>query len=154
MEIYHLSPRSSAVYITTEELAERALTPETVDGAAALALTGTAGGASATVEAFPGRDGLLLFLRRDAEPLYFVFRELNSLIAAAAAAPRTAGSALYLLDGRFLLEVRTEDGAADGLAAFGTRLAAPPGFAPYLREHGRPLLPGDALAALRAYFDS
>ncbi len=158
MDIQAIGSRAFAVYIGEPELHKRHIEPRNVTVSTARELvrnvldcpdTGTV-----SLELFPGRHELLIFVRRsDGEPEFYEFTDLEAALSALAVLPRDAASSLYYLRGVYILAVWPCDGARiQSLCEFGRAVKRPPAYLLHLREHGAAIADGDAAETLGHYF--
>lgn len=156
MDIQMISERSISIYITSEDLEKRRLTADSFSiGDAEDIISGVLGSSvgRAKLELFPGKGGLLIFVRRTvSDPELYTFSSVEPIIAAAHSLP-CEPSALYFYGGEYILAVWHLDNTPLGFEEFGEKLPAPPEFTEHLCEHGRLLIPSDAISELRRIFD-
>ena len=99
--------------------------------------------------------GVLVFARvRPPELVWYSFPSLEEVLAAARRlAPAPSQAALYTWQGRYWLSLPgEEERAACLLSEFGALEEPGPHWQALLLEHGRPILPQDALGRLLTYF--
>lgn len=163
MTIQPIGPVSVALFLTPDDLRPHGLTPRELTRDLALALTrraflqaGLPADGPMEIEAYPDPCGVLVFARlREPEPLWFLFDELESLLAAARGLAGTLcpETALYLYRDQYWLSVPPgEEEAACRLREFGRPVSADPLLAARLEEHGALLMPGAALECLLRWF--
>lgn len=158
MDIQVIGSRTYSVYIAGPELERRHLDPQGITARQAREivrdLIGCDGTDTVSLELYPGRHEVLIFVRRSAgEPEFYVFYDLESLLEAIAACGREAASSLFFYNGTYILALWSDDGLRRGaLCEFGEPLDLPGGFLPHLREHGRVIRDGDAAEALTEAF--
>ncbi len=158
MDVQTISERSYSIYITEGELNRRSISPQAVTAGDVMELikdlTGALPAGSTKLELYPGRHELLIFVRRNPGALRcFRFRALEDLISAALTSGGEEPSALYLYDDTYILAVwDTEDTGLAALCEFGESLDWRDAHLAHLREHGKLLLPAQALRELRAAF--
>ena len=162
MQVHAIGNGAYAAYVSGAELKARNITLSTaqeMDREKLLELfrpqlRGRAG-SRAALEIFPGREGVLLFLRFEAEkPVFFSFCSLEPLLDAVRACRADMPARLDRFDGVYILTLypQADSGAAEVFGEFGARLPYPDGFAAHMREHGRMLIESDALRVLRGAF--
>ena len=162
MTIQPIGSASVALYITPADLKERGLTPAELTLEQALELTRAAfrqAGmdleGSIEIEAYPETCGVLVFAHvRAPERRWYSFGSLEDLAGAARAldCPRP-DAALLWCRGRWWLSLPAgAEQAAARLSEFGRSEAGRPHLEASLAEHGRMVLPSDALTGLLAYF--
>lgn len=158
MDIQAIGSRAFAVYIGEPELHRRHIEPRNVTVRTAKELvrnvldcpdTGTV-----SLELFPGRHELLIFVRRSAgEPEFYEFTDLEAALSALAVLPRGCDASLYYLRGVYILAVWPGDGARiQALCEFGRPVKRPPAYLLHLREHAAVIADGDAAETLGRYF--
>ncbi len=162
MDIQALGPSALFLSLDASELAARRLTPEAVTAPVAADLTrdalrrlGRTAPDGMLLDLFPGRESLLIFARfENRYRRYFVFPELEDLIAAARSSPPGIPSRLFYIEGAYVLAVaaRERDALFPALEEYGKSLDVGAGYLCHLREHGRELASGNALDALRQAF--
>ena len=109
-----------------------------------------------SIESYPGRDELLLFVRRCAgRPEFYRFDDLDTLLAAANAMPGDTVSSLYRADGAYVLALYPWDaeGGACACREFADALDVLPEYAAYLAEHAKLIISDNAIMRLRQIFD-
>lgn len=159
MDIQAIGGGGFTVYIGEPELHRRHMEPQSVTARDARELvrgvldcceTGTV-----SLELYPGRHELLIFVRRSAgEPEFYSFPDLESLLEALAALETDLASSLFFYNGAYILAVWPREGArVPALGEFGTPLSVPGAFLLHLREHGKTLCEGDAAGALLRVFE-
>jgi len=108
------------------------------------------------IEAFQNGESVLIFARvLETEPQFFSFPDLEALLRAVLILPAAeSDSSLTYLDGEYVLTL-SRGGAAAGavLTEFGEPRDLPARYLAHLREHGKVLLPHDAVARLQETFD-
>ncbi len=158
MDIQAIGGGGFTVYIGEPELHRRHIEPQSVTARDARELvrgvldcceTG-----AVSLELYPGRHELLIFVRRSAgEPEFYSFPDLESLLEALAALGTDLASSLYYYDGAYILAVWPQEGArVPALCEFGAPLALSGAFLLHLREHGKVLGEGDAAETLLRAF--
>ncbi len=158
MDIQAIGSRAFTVYIGEPELHRRNIEPQsmTVSDARELVrgVLDDSDTGSVSLELYPGRHELLIFVRRNAgEPEFYSFPDLEALLEALAALSPDAASSLFFYNGAYILAVWPVEGArVPALCEFGAPLPRPGAFLLHLREHGKIIREGDAAEAfLRAF---
>lgn len=162
MTIQPIGAASVALYITPADLKEHGLTPAQLTLEQALALTQTAFGEAGIaldgaieIEAYPDACGVLVFARiRAPERVWLSFEDCEDLILAARALPEPCPeAALTWCDGKWWLSLPAKEKHLAGfLSEFGHTERDCPHLDARLAEHGKPVLPHDALSALLRHF--
>lgn len=162
MTIQPIGSTSVALYLTPADLKEHGLTPAGLTLERALALTqaafhqaGIALDGSIEIEAYPEACGVLVFARvRTPGRAWFSFDSLETVAAAARVLPAPLPNAALLWWGdRWWLSLDEGERASIArLSEFGRCETARPHLEASLAEHGSPVWPRDALAALLTYF--
>ena len=158
MDIQAIGNRAFSVYIGESELVSRHLKPGSVTVSAARELVrdciGGCGGAM-SLELYPGRHELLIFVRRCSdEPEFYSFADLEELLPALRQLPAGAVSSVYFYNGAYILAVWPPEGSGiPALAEFGRPLSRSAAFLCHLREHGETVCEGDAAETLTRVFD-
>lgn len=158
MDIQAIGSRAFTVYIGEPELQRRHIEPGSVTASAARELvrgvldcpdTGTV-----SLELYPGRHELLIFVRRSAgEPDFYTFPDFESLLRALEELPRGTPSSVFFRDGAYILAVWPAEGArSTALGEFGDPLPRPGAYLLHLREHAKTIRDGDAAEALTRAF--
>ena len=158
MDIQAIGSRAFAVYIGEPELHKRHIEPRDITVSAARELiehvldcpdTGTV-----SLELFPGRHELLIFVRRSAgEPEFYEFTDFEAVLSALSALPVGSASSLFYLRGVYILAVWPGDGARiQALCEFGLPVKRASAYLLHLREHAVTLADGDAAQTLGRYF--
>ncbi len=154
MDIQAIGSRAFTVYIGEPELRSRNIEPQSVTERDARELvrgvldcpdTGLV-----SLELYPGRHELLIFVRRSAgDPEFYEFTDLEALLLALSALPRDAASSLYYDNGVYILAVWPDgDLPAHALCEFATPVPRRGTYLLHLREHARPIAEGNAVQAL------
>jgi len=120
MIIQNIGARALSMYIGSDELNELGLTPDGVGRQEATqllkeALDENAMGQwdAAELELYPGKDSLLLFVRRkSATPYYFIFDSIDAVISACLLCPARMPSSLAHMGKEYLLTVYPFEGDA------------------------------------------
>lgn len=156
MDIQAIGARAFSVYIPESELTEHHLRPDSITAGEARELVEGLIDRADTVslELFPGRHEVLIFVRRSfGDPEIYAFSDLEELLRAILALDGDLASSLFCYDGLWLLAVWPGyEGQRALLSEFAAPLDAPSGYIWHLREHGRLIADGDASAVLRAAF--
>lgn len=158
MDIQAIGVRAYSVYIPESELRLRHIDPEniTVGQARQLvdALLGDTSTDAVSLELYPGRHEVLIFVRRSpGEPEFYCFQDFEQVLEAVAALSDSVAASLYRLDGAWILVVWPEEGRTLArLADFGSPLDVPAWYLTHLREHALPVCDADAVAVLRRAF--
>lgn len=162
MTIQPIGSASVALYITPADLKEHGLTPAGLTLEQALELTRTAFRQAGMdlegaieIEAYPESCGVLVFAHvRAPERRWFSFDSLEDLAAAAraVATPRPDAALLWWGERWWLSLPVEEEQAAARPSEFGRGETDRPHLEASLAEHGRTVLPSDALTGLLAYF--
>ena len=162
MQVHAIGNGAYAAYISGAELKIRNIAPdhlEKMEKKELLELFSPqlkeAEGRQATLEIFPGREGVLLFLRFAAEkPVFFAFSSLDPLLDAVSECRENMPARLDHFGGAYILTLfpGADSAAADAFGEFGARLPYPEGFFSHMCEHGRMLIVTDALLVLRRAF--
>ena len=162
MQVHAIGNGAYAAYISGAELKIRNIALDDVEKMEKGKLLelfspqlGDEDGRHAVLEIFPGREGVLLFLRFGAEkPVFFSFGSLDTLLDAVGECREDMPARLDCFDGVYILTLYPRAGstAADAFGEFGVRLPYPDGFSAHMREHGRTLIESDALRVLRGVF--
>lgn len=158
MDIQAIGSRAFAVYIGEPELQKRHIEPRNITVSTARELvrnvldcpdTGTV-----SLELFPGRHELLIFVRRSSgEPEFYEFSDFETVLSALAALPRGSASSLFYLHGVYILAVWPGEGARiQALCEFGRAVKREPAYLLHLREHAVTIADGDASETLGRYF--
>ena len=162
MDIQTIGSSSLTIYISPAEMRSRNIAPGslTADDTknilhSALDMIGQNEYTKVSLELFPGKEDLLLFVRMClGAPLFFSFDDLELLIAAACECSDEAPSSLSFMDSRYILTVTPweHDNAAPILYEFGELIDAPQQYEEYIKEHGQMLIKSDALTVLKKHF--
>lgn len=162
MEIQTISNMSFAIYLNDRDLRQRRIKPEQMSSEETTAILrsafeqiGKTSWNKAYVDFYPGRNEMLLFVRLNfQDPLYFQFADFDDLLLAAEECVGNPFSSLTYIDGSYVLTVYPLEGETDPVcfSEFGTRLCYPAKYALYLAEHGREILAGNAVSALKEKF--
>ncbi len=158
MDIQAIGSRAFTVYIGEPELQKRHIEPRSITVSAAKELvrgvldcpdTGTV-----SLELYPGRHELLIFVRRSAgEPEFYEFSDFEAVLRALSSLSRDTASSLFYYNGTYILAVWPGEGARiQALCEFGTAAARPGAYLLHLREHARVIADGDAAEALTRFF--
>ncbi|MBQ8831055.1 MAG: adaptor protein MecA [Oscillospiraceae bacterium] len=98
------------------------------------------------IELFDGADSIIIFAR--IPPSYYIFEDFEDVIAACENCS-AENAALYYYDGEYILSVSLPDTVLD---EFAQKADAPYGFDGFLNEHGRLLIPSDAVNFVKNTF--
>jgi len=143
-----------SVYVSKTELKRRKIIPGEITQKQARAVLKAAGlpenWRDVDVELYPGREELLLFVRCADSTAWYAFSDLEQLLGAAGCMPEENGTALYVLDGGYILGL--SGGKSAAAEEFGRSVPAGRYYEAYLREHGKVLFGKNAISRLRAAF--
>jgi hypothetical protein len=158
MDIQPIGKDKLVIYLNNEELKLLPAPPTdmtTVDAADILRLalgpTYDKNWESVYFELFPGKDSLLLFaLQHSGSPSYYVFKNIEPLISAAAACPPGLVSYLTHIDDTYVLIVYPLSGQFPPkvLSEYGEELLRPTQYALHLSEHSNVIAGPTALDEL------
>ncbi len=156
MEIQAIGARAFSVYIPEAELTMRHIRPDSITAVEARELVEGLIDRADTVslELFPGRHEVLIFVRRSfGDPEIYAFADLEELLRAILALEGSAETSLFHYGGLWILAVWPGcEGHRAQLSEFASPLDAPPGYILHLREHGRIIADGDAASVLKNAF--
>ena len=162
MDIQPIDSGTVAIYIEQEELQSRDMNASdiTMDEASkllssALHILGKPKWSGVSFELFPGYDSLLLFARRcSCNPMFFVFDDIEELIAASAHCAGSLVSFLTYFQDSYVLTVYPweSESVPAVLYEYGTAVTASPGYALHVSEQGRLLAGPSALHLLHETF--
>ena len=162
MTIQPIGPISVALFLTPDDLRVHGLTPQELTRDVALELSrgafleaGLPADGPMEIEAYPDPCGVLVFARiRAPERVWLSFEDCEDLILAARALPEPCPeAALTWCDGKWWLSLPArEEHLAGFLSEFGHTERDCPHLDARLAEHGKPVLPHDALSALLRHF--
>ncbi len=154
MESLVLAEDVRFLYVTASELQRRGLKANAISQRDAKALLKSASipqsWREVELELYPGRDGLLLFVKRSEEIHWYAFDDPELLLAAAARLSDQRESALYFMEGTYYLGLCNGGDCVAG--EFGGKLPAGKYYEKYLEEHGKCLISKEAVPLLRRQF--
>ena len=156
MDIQAINSRSFSIYISGDELTKRHITPDSVTCSEARDILRFALGddfGTARMDLFPGRDEMLIFVRKNIErPALFRFYDFEDLAAAVSQCSPDDPAELIYCDDSYILVLWSWDGVPCAPVEFGDPLDVHPDYLLHLREHGRVIFDDYAVAGLREIF--
>jgi len=156
MDIQAINKRAFSIYISGDELINRHIAPDSVtleDARDILRLALGSDFGAARMDLFPGRDDVLIFVRKNVErPAFFQFQSFEDLLAAVSQCSPDDPSELVFCDGAYIFILWGWDGIPVAPVEFGELLNVHPDYILHLREHGRVLYDEYAVSNLREAF--
>lgn len=162
MIIQNIGTRALSMYIGSEELNELGFSPDDIGQQEANQLLKKAlddssikKWAAAEMEVYPGKDSLLLFVRRKStKPFYFVFSDIEPLISACQMC-KPLPSSLNYIGNKYLLTVFPLEGDSPPaiFAEFGEQIQISICQAIHYEEQGKFILSQQAIGKIKEYFN-
>ncbi|MGL5513947.1 MAG: hypothetical protein ACRDBM_12025 [Sporomusa sp.] len=164
MIIQNIGTRAISMYIDSDELSELGLSPDSIGQQEASELLKKAlddraikQWDAAEMEVYPGKDSLLLFVRRkSAKPYYYIFTDLECLITACSVCRPMPSSLLCCPEdeGSYLLTVFPLEGDNPPaiLSEFASQVELSPYQAIHYDEQSEYILSHNAIAVIRQFF--
>ena len=157
MDVIVTDTGAFVISLTDGELTENengVMTKENTENIVRRALGYDAGLPPMKIELYEGNGEMMLFATIDgAVRLYYVFRDIESLIGCCKSCRGEPESELYLYDGEYILSVsvkKPEDSA--DFCEFVQNLPCGRLYREFLKEHGKTLIPGDAVKIIKNTF--
>jgi len=161
MIIQNIGTRALSMYIDSKELDEMGLRPDEIGQQEAGQLLKKALDDSslkqwkaAEMEVYPGKDSILLFVRRKStKPFHFVFNDFEALISASEFCQELPSS-LIDLNGKYLLTVFPLEGDSPpaALSEFGNSVDVSPCLSIHYEEQGKYIFSQQAISEIRRLF--
>ena len=156
MEIIETDRGTYVIRALPGELGEgacEALRPEQIRGLVSRAIGKSAEHTPLVIELYRGAGELVIFARPDTEHrTYFAFDDFEAVIAACADCKNPGPSALYRLDGRFVLELSGAEKELLHFGEFGERISRGRLYGMFLKEHGQTVISEDAVNFVKNTF--
>lgn len=162
MIIQNIGTRALSMYIGSDELNELGLTPDGVGQQEATqllkeALNDNSLGQweAAELEVYPGKDSLLLFVRRKAAtPYYYIFENIDAVISACLLCPEGLPSSLAVMGDEYLLTIYPFEGDTPPsiLSEFGEVRSMSQCYALHCGEQGEMIVREGAIETFKKYF--
>lgn len=161
MIVQNIGTRAISMYIDKKELIEMGLHPDEIGQQEANQLLKRAlddGSISqwktAEMEVYPGKDSILLFVRRKSlKPFYFVFPNFEALVSACQMC-RSMPSSVNSVDGKYLLTIYPMEGDDPPaiLSEFGSQIEISQCLAFHYEEQGEYIFAEQAISKIQKYF--
>lgn len=161
MIVQNIGTRALSMYIDSDELSDLGLSPEKIGQHEANQLLRKALNEkslkewkAAEMEVYPGKDSILLFVRRKStKPCYFSFSDFEALISACKLC-KPLPSSLIQIESKYLLTVYPFEGDNPPaiLSEYGTQLDLSTCLAIHYEEQGQYIFMEKAIALIQKYF--
>ena len=156
MEIIETDRGTYVIRALSGELGEgawEALRPEQIRGLVSWAIGKSAEHTPLVIELYRGAGELVIFARPDTERrTYFAFDDFETVAAACADCKNPGPSALYRLDGRFVLELSGAEKELLHFGEFGELISRGRLYGMFLKEHGQTVISEDAVNFVKNTF--
>lgn len=161
MIVQNIGTRALSMYIDKKELIEMGLCPDEIGQQEANQLLKKAlddesigQWKTAEMEVYPGKDSILLFVRRKStKPYYFIFPNFELLVSACQLC-KSLPSTLSCVDGRYLLTIYPLEGDNPPtiLSEFGSQAEISQGLAFHYDEQGEYIFTEKAISEIQKLF--